>query len=77
MFGKYCCSCCCCWCSLAKRAISTKSFAPAVMAKKEMPIISCSWYFIFPCWRVSAWLIIFRFSKMLFMGFCFCVLCAI
>jgi len=75
MFGKYCCSCC--LCSLVKRAISTKSSAPATMAKKEMPIISFRGYLIFPCWRMSAWLIIFRFSKMLFMGFCFCVLYAI
>jgi hypothetical protein len=40
-------------------------------------MISFSLYLIFPCWCVSAWLIIFRFSKMLFMGFCFCVLFAI
>ena len=73
-WGKICCSCL--WCTSAKAAMSTKSSAPAVMAKNAIPMISFRGYFVFPFCLRSAWFVSFRFSSISLMcvRFC-CIVC--
>ena len=73
-WGKICFNCL--WCTSAKAAISTKSFALAVMVKNAMLISSFRGYFIFPFCRRSAWFISFRFFSMspMFVRF-YCIVC--
>jgi len=56
----------------AKVAMSTMLFAPVVMVKSAIPMISFRGCFVlFFCFR-SVWFVSFRFSIILFMCVCFC-----